>query len=74
MRRLCLLAACACLAVTNAGCFINMWSSDPNTRLQEELNVSEDMRQAQNEWRRFWQIDMPSHMTPTRVHGGIMPN
>jgi hypothetical protein len=73
MRRLQLLAACALLALTNTGCFINMWSSDPHTRLQEELNVSEDLRQAQQEWERFWQIDQPSHMTPTRVHGGIAP-
>jgi hypothetical protein len=68
-----LLAAGACLALSNAGCFINMWASDPNTRLQEELNVSEDLRQVQKEWERFWMIDQPSHMTPTRVHGGIMP-
>ena len=73
MRRLYLLAASACLALTNTGCFINMWSSDPNTRLHEELNVSEDLRQAQKEWERFWMIDQPSHLTPTRVHGGIMP-
>jgi hypothetical protein len=73
MRRLCLLAACACFALANTGCFINMWSSDPNTRQQEELNVSEDLRQAQQEWRRFWMIDQPSHLTPTRVHGGVMP-
>jgi hypothetical protein len=73
MRRLYLLAACAGLALTNTGCFVNMWASDPNTRLQEELNVSEDLRQAQKEWARFWMIDQPSHMTPTRVHGGIIP-
>ena len=24
------IAACAALALTNTGCFINMWSSDPN--------------------------------------------
>ena len=50
-----------------------MWSSDPNTRMHELLNVSEDLRQVQKEWERFWMIDQPSHMTPTRVHGGIMP-
>jgi hypothetical protein len=73
MRRLYLLAACACLALTNTGCFINMWSSDPNERMAQELNVSEDLRQMKAEWNRFWMIDQPSHMTPTRVHGGIMP-
>jgi hypothetical protein len=73
MRRLCLLMVCFCIALSNTGCFINMWSSDPNTRLNEQLNVSEDLRQAQKEWERFWMIDQPSHMTPDRVHGGIMP-
>jgi hypothetical protein len=74
MRRLFMTMTLACLAFSNTGCFINMWSSDPNTRLREELNVSEDLRQAQKEWERFWMIDQPSHMTPTMVHGGIMPD
>jgi hypothetical protein len=74
MRRLIHWAACASLALSNTGCFINMWSNDPNERLQQELNVSENLRQAKQEWFRFWLIDQPSHMTPTRVHGGIMPD
>ena len=74
MKRFYMLAACGFLALSNTGCFINMWSSDPNERLQQELNVSEDLRQAKQEWFRFWQIDQPSHLTPTRVHGGIMPD
>ena len=48
-------------------------ASDPNIRLHEELYVSEDLRQANREWERFWMIDQPSHMTPTRVHGGVGP-
>jgi hypothetical protein len=74
MRRLHLLAACACLSLANTGCFINMWSSDPNERLQEELNASENLRQVKGEWRRFWLIDQPSHLTPNRIHGGIAPD
>jgi hypothetical protein len=74
MRRLFMAMMLACLALSNTGCFINMWSSDPNTRLEEEMNVSEDLRQAQKEWERFWMIDQPSHLTPTRVNGGIMPD
>jgi len=50
-----------------------MWASDPNTRLNEELNVSENLRQVQKEWARFWMIDQPSHLSPDRVHGGIAP-
>ena len=71
MRRWFFSAAFAILALSNTGCFINMWSSDPNERLEEMLNVSEDLRQIRGEWRRFWMIDQPSHLTPVRVHGGV---
>jgi hypothetical protein len=30
------------------------------------------MRQTGEFWRRFWHNDMPSHLTPERIHGGIM--
>lgn len=73
MRRWLFSVALALLALSNTGCFINMWSSDPNERMQELLNVSEDLRQIRGEWRRFWMIDQPSHLTPIRVHGGIGP-
>jgi hypothetical protein len=73
MRRLFALAGLAIVLVANTGCFINMWSSDPNMRMEELLNESENLRQIQHEWRRFWMIDQPSHLTPVRVHGGIGP-
>jgi hypothetical protein len=73
MRRLLLLAAMAAIALGNTGCFINIWSSDPNVRMEQEMFVSEDLRQIQEEWRRIWFTDMPSHLTPCRVHGGIGP-
>jgi len=73
MRRLLLLAAVLSLTLVNTGCFINMYSSDPNERMQQLLNQSEDLRQVRKEWYRFWMIDQPSHLTPDRVHGGIGP-
>jgi hypothetical protein len=73
MRRILTLAAVACLALSNVGCFINQYSSDPNERLEELMNESENLRQIKGEWRRFWMIDQPSHLTPIRVHGGIGP-
>jgi hypothetical protein len=72
-RRLVLLAAAACLTLSNTGCFVNIWSADPNTRMEQLLFASEDLRQIENEWRRFWFTDQPSHLTPVRVHGGIGP-
>ena len=73
MGRLGMLAAAALLALANTGCLLNMWSADPNMRMEELLNASEDLRQIQFEMRRFWMIDQPSHLTPIRVHGGVGP-
>lgn len=70
MRRL-LLAVTAALMLSNAGCLINIYSSNPNRRMRELLNTSEDLRQIEYEWERIWFTDQPSHMTPERVHGGI---
>ena len=71
MRRLLLLAAVTALGLSNTGCLINIYSSDPNRRMVELMNNSEDLRQIDYEWERIWFTDQPSHMTPERVHGGI---
>jgi hypothetical protein len=73
MRRLLMLAAVAGLALVNAGCLLNQYPSNPNTRMEVLLFQSEDLRQIENEWRRWWMNDQPSHMTYERVHGGIGP-
>jgi hypothetical protein len=73
MRRLLILGAVVSLALLNTGCFINIYSADKNIRMEQLLFQSEDLRQIQDEWRRIWFTDMPSHMTYTRVHGGIGP-
>jgi hypothetical protein len=70
MRRSCLLAA-ALLLVGNVGCFIPRYPSDPNERMEALLVDSENIRQIRDEWKRFWFIDQPSHMTFDRIHGGI---
>lgn len=71
MRRWLALSLAAAWGLANAGCFINIYSSDPNRRMHELLNTSEDLRQIENEWERIWFTDQPSHMTPERIHGGI---
>jgi hypothetical protein len=73
MRRSLLLAAVFALTLLNTGCFLNAYSSDPNERMHQMLNQSENLRQLQKEWERFWLLDQPSHLTPDRVHGGIGP-
>ena len=71
MRRLFLLAAVAVMGIVNTGCFINAYSSDPNRRMNELLVQSEDLRQVELEWERFWFVDQPSHMCYERIHGGL---
>ena len=56
----------------NVGCFLPIYSGDPAVRTRELLFTSENMRVILEEWERFWFLDMPSHMTPRRVHGGII--
>ncbi len=64
--------AAVALGGANTGCVVNQYAADPNTRMDQLLNQSEDYRQIGEIWRRFWFNDMPSHMTPERIHGGIM--
>jgi hypothetical protein len=74
MRRILVLAAVAVLTCSNAGCFINFWSADPNERMEQLIFQSENLRQIKKEWARFWLVDQPSHMTYDRVHGGLGPS
>lgn len=71
MRRILMLMVVTGLVLSNCGCLLNIYSSDPNRRIHELLNTSEDLRQIEYEWERIWFTDEPSHMTPERVHGGI---
>jgi hypothetical protein len=71
MRRWLLSVAVAGLVLANTGCLINIYSSDPNRRIVELLNNSEDLRQIEYEWERIWFTDHPSHLTPERVDGAI---
>jgi hypothetical protein len=71
MRRLMLLVVAAGAMLCSSGCLINAYSSDPNLRIRELLNQSEDLRQIEYEWERIWFVDHPSHLTPERVEGGI---
>lgn len=65
------MGAVACMALSNSGCLINAYPSNPNDRIKGLLNQSEDLRQVKEEWKRIWFLDHPSHLTPDRVDGGI---
>ena len=71
-RRLMLGVAAAIGLTANTGCLINQYAGDPNERMHQLLNQSEDLRQIKQEWKRFWFNDQPGHLTPERIHGGII--
>lgn len=71
-RKSLLLFTLAMLGLGNSGCLMNQYASDPNIRMSQLINQSEDYRQTGEFWRRFWFNDMPSHLTPERINGGIM--
>ena len=73
MRRILAMTTACLLLVSNTGCVLNMYSADPNIRMEQMLYQSEDLRNIREEWRRFWFTDMPSHLSPQRTHGGIYP-
>lgn len=60
------------LLSTNVGCLIPIYSSERPRRTQQLIFNSEDMRQIRHIWERIWFLDMPDHMTPQRVHGGVI--
>lgn len=70
----CFLITCLllCVALTATGCILPAYSGDPQVRIQEEMNDSENLRQANAEWQRFWMNDKPSSMTMDRLSGLIM--
>ena len=71
MRRFLIVLAAGGMLLGSGGCLLNEYSSDPNRRVRELLNQSEDLRQIADEWERFWMIDHPSHMSYDRVEGGL---
>jgi hypothetical protein len=72
MRRLMMAALLGVVLSSSVGCFIPIYSGDPAVRTRQLLFTSEDFRALLNEWERIWFLDQPSHMTPQRVHGGII--
>jgi hypothetical protein len=72
MRRLILSALLGVAVATNVGCFLPIYSGDPVRRTDQLIFTSEDLRNILLEWERFWFLDQPDHMTPYRVHGGVI--
>jgi len=72
MRRLIFSALLGVAVSSSVGCFIPIYSGDPVRRTDQLIFTSEDLRAIQNTWERIWFLDQPDHMTPQRVHGGVI--
>lgn len=72
MRRILYGVLLCTLLSTSVGCFLPIYSADPSRRTRQLIFTSEDMRQLLNQWERIWFLDQPSHMSPERVHGGVI--
>lgn len=72
MRKMFLGLAFGMLFATTSGCILPAYSGDPTRRTQELIYTSENLREFNDTWERIWFLDQPTHMTPYRVHGGII--
>jgi hypothetical protein len=72
MRRLLLTFVSGLLLTTSVGCLLPGYSADPVRRTQQLIFTSENLRLMLDDWERVWFLDMPSHSTPYRTHGGII--
>ena len=70
-RTLCALLLSLALG-SSVGCVLPIYSADPAQRTQQLIFTSEDLRTLVNTWERIWFLDQPSHMSPQRVHGGVI--
>jgi hypothetical protein len=59
------------VVLSNTGCLLNIYSPEPDVRMKQLLNNSEDLRAIGLEWQRIWFTDHPSHLTPERIDGGM---
>ena len=71
MRRVLFVLLAAGSALSASGCYLPIYSSDPQRRVRQLINTSEDLRQIENEWERFWFTDHPSHLSFERVDGAL---
>jgi hypothetical protein len=72
MRRIFYTLLLGVLLSSSVGCFLPIYSGEPTRRAQQLIFTSEDLRSFYDVWERIWFLDMPDHMTPQRIHGGVI--
>jgi hypothetical protein len=75
MKRLALVAVSFAALISLAGWIRSFQANDfREVRIEQMLYASEHFGHPGNpQPSRFWFTDMPSHLMPQRVHGGIVP-
>jgi hypothetical protein len=73
MRKLVLSAvlAVSCF-ITQIGCVVPIYSSQPDVRTRQLIYVSEGLRHINGIWERVWGLELPDLATPYRTHGGVI--
>ncbi len=72
MRRFILATVLFAVASTQVGCFVPIWSSNPDTRARQLIFTSEGYRHIPEIWERIWGLELPDLATPYRTHGGVI--
>jgi len=72
MRRLICAILLTAALTSSTGCFLPIYSGDPARRTEQLIFTSEDLRALIEQWERIWFVDQPDHMTPRRIHGGVI--
>jgi hypothetical protein len=72
MRRFIYAALLSAMLCGSVGCLVPTYSGERPRRIQQLIFTSENMRAILNTWERVWFHEQPDHMTPQRVHGGVI--
>jgi hypothetical protein len=72
MRRILFTLLLGMMLSTSVGCILPIYSAKPAQRAQQLIYTSENLRTLLWQWERIWFLDQPDHMTPQRVHGGVI--
>ena len=72
MRKLLAVLLLSMAITSTTGCIMPIFHSDPKERTRQLIFTSENFRALLLEWERIWFLDQPDHLTPQRVHGGVI--
>jgi hypothetical protein len=72
MRKWMLATLLGLFTASSVGCALPLYSGDQSRRTEQLMYTSENLRMFTEDWERFWFMDQPDHMSPSRTHGGVL--